>query len=156
MVPVGNPRKPDRATSIRSLALFNARKLDLPDGFFDRKTQFVINGAPFETLLGAVADRSADPDARAWPRRFPVHGQGAATCVPGRAHRSRRDRHDEPDPLDPDPVVAVGQLRGSGERLNGDRRDAALAPVVVAEQRSMSSRSVAECHDASIAGIRQI
>lgn len=32
--------------------LFNARKMDLPDGFFDRKTQFVLNGAPFETLLG--------------------------------------------------------------------------------------------------------
>jgi hypothetical protein len=31
---------------------FNTRKLDLPDGFFDRRTQFVINGAPFETLLG--------------------------------------------------------------------------------------------------------
>jgi hypothetical protein len=34
------------------VAFFNARKMDLPDGFFDRKTQFVINGAPFETLLG--------------------------------------------------------------------------------------------------------
>ena len=34
------------------IALFNARKMDLPDGFFDRKTQFLINGAPFETLLG--------------------------------------------------------------------------------------------------------
>jgi hypothetical protein len=34
------------------LALFNARKMDLPDGLFDRKTQFVLNGAPFETLLG--------------------------------------------------------------------------------------------------------
>jgi hypothetical protein len=30
---------------------FNRRRLDLPDGFFDRKTQFVINGAAFETLL---------------------------------------------------------------------------------------------------------
>jgi hypothetical protein len=36
----------------RVIAYFNARKLDLPDGLFDRKTQFVINGAPFETLLG--------------------------------------------------------------------------------------------------------
>ena len=36
----------------RVLQYFNARKLDLPDGLFDRKTQFVINGAPFETLLG--------------------------------------------------------------------------------------------------------
>src|SRR5687768_16065269 len=34
------------------IAFFNAKKMDLPDGFFDRKTQFVINGAPFETLLG--------------------------------------------------------------------------------------------------------
>lgn len=34
------------------IAFFNARKLDLPDGFFDRRTQFVINGAAFETLLG--------------------------------------------------------------------------------------------------------
>ena len=34
------------------IALFNARKMDLPDNFFDRRTQFVINGAPFETLLG--------------------------------------------------------------------------------------------------------
>ncbi len=34
------------------IAYFNARKLDLPDGFFDRRTQFLINGVPFETLLG--------------------------------------------------------------------------------------------------------
>lgn len=40
------------------LALYNARKMDLPDGLSDRKTQFVLNGAPFETLLGQPA---ADP-----------------------------------------------------------------------------------------------
>ena len=38
------------------IALFNARKMDLPDNFFDRKTQFVINGAAFETLLGRSPD----------------------------------------------------------------------------------------------------
>ncbi|HYB95858.1 MAG TPA: hypothetical protein VEC39_12860 [Vicinamibacterales bacterium] len=32
---------------------FNKRRLDLPDGLFDRKTQFIVNGSPFETLLGA-------------------------------------------------------------------------------------------------------
>jgi hypothetical protein len=36
----------------RVIALFNARAMDLPDGFFDRQTQFLLNGAPFETLLG--------------------------------------------------------------------------------------------------------
>ena len=34
------------------IALFNRQALDLPDGFFDRRTQFLLNGAPFETLLG--------------------------------------------------------------------------------------------------------
>ena len=38
------------------IAFFNARKMDLPDGVLDRKTQFLINGAPFETLLGQNAD----------------------------------------------------------------------------------------------------
>ncbi len=33
---------------------FNRRKLDLPDHLFDRKTQFVINGASFESLLSAT------------------------------------------------------------------------------------------------------
>jgi hypothetical protein len=33
---------------------FNRRRLDLPDGFFDRKTQFVINGTPFENLLSST------------------------------------------------------------------------------------------------------
>jgi hypothetical protein len=36
----------------RVIALFNARGMDLPDGFFDRRTQFLLNGAAFETLLG--------------------------------------------------------------------------------------------------------
>lgn len=34
------------------IAFFNAKKMDLPDGFFDRKTQFLVNGVPFESLLG--------------------------------------------------------------------------------------------------------
>ena len=34
------------------VALFNRQAMDLPDGFFDRRTQFLLNGAPFETLLG--------------------------------------------------------------------------------------------------------
>lgn len=34
------------------IQLFNAKAMDLPDALFDRKTQFRLNGAPFETLLG--------------------------------------------------------------------------------------------------------
>jgi hypothetical protein len=38
------------------IALFNARRMDLPGGLFDRKTQFVLNGSPYETLVGRSPD----------------------------------------------------------------------------------------------------
>lgn len=38
------------------IAYFNARRMDLPDGFFDRRTQFTINGATFESLLSTAPD----------------------------------------------------------------------------------------------------
>jgi hypothetical protein len=34
------------------VALFNRTSLDLPDGLFDRQTQFLLNGTPFEAMLG--------------------------------------------------------------------------------------------------------
>jgi hypothetical protein len=34
------------------IALFNKKGMDLPAGLFDRNTQFLLNGAAFETLLG--------------------------------------------------------------------------------------------------------
>ncbi len=36
------------ATIDRPIAHFNAKGMDRPDGFFDRRTQFVLNGAPCE------------------------------------------------------------------------------------------------------------
>ncbi len=38
----------------RLIEYFNARRMDVPDGFFDRRTQFVINGTPFEMLLSSA------------------------------------------------------------------------------------------------------
>jgi hypothetical protein len=40
------------------IALFNKKGMDLPAGLFDRTTQFLLNGAPYETLLGRS---SSDP-----------------------------------------------------------------------------------------------
>ena len=40
----------------RVIELFNARAMDLPDGFFDRRTQFLLNGSSFESLLGRTAN----------------------------------------------------------------------------------------------------
>ena len=37
------------------VALFNRQSMDLPDGLFNRQTQFVLNGIPFEERLGRSA-----------------------------------------------------------------------------------------------------
>lgn len=34
------------------ITLFNARSMDLPDGLFTRHSQFLLNGVPFEEMLG--------------------------------------------------------------------------------------------------------
>src|SRR5690606_25379832 len=34
------------------IALFNRKGMDVPDGLFDRRTAFVLNGDTFEALLG--------------------------------------------------------------------------------------------------------
>ena len=38
------------------IALFNSRSMDLPDGLFSRHTQFLLNGVPFENMLGRPPD----------------------------------------------------------------------------------------------------
>ena len=95
--------------------------MDLPDGFFDRQTQFVINGAPFETLLGTAAERSADPDAHARARRLSIHRQGAAARDAGRADSN--DGDDRRPTAEPARRVTIklwlsGTLRGTGEAVN--------------------------------------
>ena len=115
------------------IAYFNARKMDLPDGFFERKTQFVINGAPFETLLGQSPN---DPLILMLSRgpagyRFTVTGVQHAVQ---NAHIDRGDITTDPSTsaaqhVDSAPLRAggqtvttqlwlSGQLRKSGEPLN--------------------------------------
>lgn len=105
------------------IAFFNARKMDLPDNFFDRKTQFVINGAPFETLLGQ-AQSPNDPlilMLTRGPAGFRFTSKGLQHAMP-------------------DAKVARGELTTAGNdlkttlRLSGTLRDsgeAVNAPVDV-------------------------
>ncbi|HUE87510.1 MAG TPA: hypothetical protein VMO26_15650 [Vicinamibacterales bacterium] len=47
---------PDLTSLVDQLvALFNQRSLDLPDGYFTRNTRFLLNGVPFEEMLGRSA-----------------------------------------------------------------------------------------------------
>lgn len=100
------------------IELFNARKMDLPDGFFDRRAQFVLNGAPFETLLGQP---SSDP-LILMLTRGPAGFRFTAKTLQHALIDARIERGDIVTDGDPYKVTTKlwlsGTLRGTGEAVN--------------------------------------
>ena len=102
----------------RVIAYFNARRLDLPDGFFDRRTQFVINGAPFETLLGQSPNDPLILMLARGPAGFRFTTKALQHAIPD-ARIERGEVITDGDPF----KVSVrlwlsGNLRGTAEALN--------------------------------------
>ena len=104
---------------------FNVRRLDLPDGFFDRRTQFMLNGAAFETLLSATPNDPLVLMLARGPAGFRFTAKALQHAIPD----ARLDRGDVA--TDPStslrasgPTVLAfqlwlsGKLRGTGESLN--------------------------------------
>jgi hypothetical protein len=100
------------------IAFFNAKKMDLPDGFFDRKTQFVINGAPFETLLGQSPTDPLILMLARGPAGFRFTAKALQHALPD----ARLERGDIVTNGDPFKVTTTlwlsGTLRHSGEAVN--------------------------------------
>ena len=100
------------------IALFNARSMDLPDGLFDRKTQFLLNGVSFESLL----DRSPDDVLVRMLVRGPAGYRFAAKALQHAmpdAALERGDTGSAADPLEVSVEVWLsGHLRGSGDRFD--------------------------------------
>lgn len=92
------------------IGLFNARKLDLPDGFFDRKTQFVLNGAPFETMLGQSPTDPLILMLTRGPAGFRFTAKALQHAVPD----ARIERLSKPDLT----LRLTGTLRGVNEPLD--------------------------------------
>ena len=97
---------------------FNARRLDLPDGFFDRRTQFVLNGAPFETLLSATPNDPLVLMLARGPAGFRFTAKALQHAIPD----ARLDRGDVVTDGDPFKFATKlwlsGTLRGSGASIN--------------------------------------
>lgn len=106
------------ATIDRLIALFNAKGMDLPDGFFDRRTQFVLNGAPFETLLGQPPTNPLVLMLARGPAGYRFMAKALQHALPD----ARVDRGDLDAASDPVLITTrlrlSGTLRGSGERLD--------------------------------------
>ena len=100
------------------ITYFNARRLDLPDGLFDRKTQFVLNGAPFETLLSTAPN---DPLVLMLARG-PAGFRFAAKALQHALPSARLDRGEVATDGDPFRIRVQlwlsGALRGTGRPLN--------------------------------------
>ena len=76
----------------RVIALFNAKAMDLPDGFFDRRTQFVLNGSSFETLLGQPPNDPLVLMLARGPAGFRFTSKALQHAMPGCEVRARRSR----------------------------------------------------------------
>ena len=100
----------------RVIEYFNARKLDLPDGFFDRKTQFVINGAPFETLLGQSPTDPLILMLSRGPAGFRFSAKALQHAMPdAKIERGEIADTDQPPGFQ---LWLSGTLRGTGDALN--------------------------------------
>ncbi len=98
------------------IALFNAKAMDLPDGFFDRRTQFVLNGSSFETLLGRPENDPLVLMLARGPAGFRFAAKALQHAVPD-AKLELSDIAGSASTVITR-LVLSGTLRGTGEALN--------------------------------------
>lgn len=98
------------------IGLFNAKAMDLPDGFFDRRTQFVLNGAPFETLLGQPPTDPLVQMLARGPAGYRFMSKALQHALTGaRVERGEITTDGAPVTVS---LWLSGTLRGTGEALN--------------------------------------
>ena len=101
----------------RVIEYFNTRRLDLPDGFFDRKTQFLINGTAFESLLSTAPSDPLVMMLARGPAGYRFTAKALQHAIP-----DAKLERGELIAIDPLTVAAKvwlsGTLRGTGEAVN--------------------------------------
>jgi hypothetical protein len=97
---------------------FNRRRMDLPDGFFDRKAQFVINGAPFETLLSSAPNDPLILMLARGPAGYRFTAKALQHAIPDVKLERGEVAADGDSPTLTTKLWVSGRLRDSGEPLN--------------------------------------
>lgn len=109
------------------VALFNRRSLDLPEGLFDRRTQFLLNGTPFEAMLGRAPDDPLVLMIARGPAGYRFVVKALQHAVPdARVERGEDLRDDGEGGTCAVPLWLSGRLRGSNQPVETVLR-AALA-----------------------------
>ncbi|MGQ0736387.1 MAG: hypothetical protein ACT4QD_22375 [Acidobacteriota bacterium] len=99
------------------IALFNRRSMDLPDGLFTRHTQFLLNGVPFEDMLGRsptdplILMLARGPAGYRFAAKAVLHALPDAQLVRGELSETTRDGHETVTGQ----CWLSGHLRGTGE-----------------------------------------
>jgi hypothetical protein len=102
----------------QAIAYFNTRRMDLPDGFFDRKTQFLINGATFESLLSSAPNDPLILMLARGPAGYRFTAKALQHAMPD-AKIERGDLMTDGDPFKITTKLWLsGRLRGSSEAIN--------------------------------------
>jgi hypothetical protein len=119
---------PEVASRIDELiALFNRRSLDLPGGLFDRRTQFLLNGTPFEAMLGRAPDDPLVLMIARGPAGYRFVVKALQHAVPDAQVQRAEERRAEGDADSTAVALRLsGRLRGSGRPIETVLR-AALA-----------------------------
>jgi hypothetical protein len=127
----------------RVIEYFNARRMDLPDGFFDRKTQFLVNGASFESLLSAAPNDPLVLMLARGPAGFRFAAKALQHAMPDASIHLTPSSIESGSLSTGAPGVLAfqlrlsGTLRGAGEAVNAlveiTLRMAPAGPVEIAE-----------------------
>jgi hypothetical protein len=124
------------------VALFNRQSMDLPDGLLDRRSQFLLNGTPFEDMLGRPPGDPLVLMIARGPAGYRFAVKALQHAVPDARVQLGEVEHD------PDagangwivPLWLSGRLRGTGEAVEtvmrvsvvlGDNGAAARANLVI-------------------------
>jgi hypothetical protein len=100
------------------IAFFNKRRMDLPDGFFDRRAQFVINGTAFETLLNSAPNDPLVMMLARGPAGYRFTAKALQHAIPD-ANIERGEVLTDGDPTKVTSKLWLsGKLRDSGETIN--------------------------------------
>jgi hypothetical protein len=95
---------------------FNARRMDLPDGLFDRRTQFVINGRAFEAFLSAAPSDPLVMMLARGPAGFRFIAKALQHAMPD-ARLDRGEITGDASPIDLT-LSLSGKLRGTDDAVN--------------------------------------
>jgi hypothetical protein len=99
------------------IALFNRKAMDLPDGLFERATRFLLNGTPYEVLLGRSPTDPLILMLARGPAGYRFIAKAVQHAVPDAAIRCENLRSSDGQSCRAE-LRLLGRLRGTGEAID--------------------------------------